>query len=366
MTNPHPNRILPVAGVHRNLLAESGTRQSTNRWLDINDVFSPNRNRRETTEQSTSRKPKSALLRCRRSIIMASFNACTARIDDKAMEMAYCAQACGIDILGVQEHRRVHKDEEDILKFEKIESYHLITSSAWRNERQASQGGVGLLISSRAKNALRSVESITERILLAEFESNPVTTVIVCSPINTAPVEEVESFYDQLHSVIADIPAHNFVAILGDFNARLGTEDARFPYHDVTNRNGGYLSELLCEKELLAANTLFDKRRGKRWTFKDRFTGMLRQLDYILVRRKWRNSILNSEAYNTFCSVSSDHRVVSAKIRLSLRTQKRPKRNFYDWEEFSRRPDLQEKYSVLIRNKFRPLQSTYLYLKGLF
>ena len=87
---------------------------------------------------------------------------------------------------------------------------------------------------------------------------------------------------------------------------------------------------------------------------------MLHQLDYILVRRKWRNSILNSEAYNTFCSVGSDHRVVSAKIRLSLRTTRNPKRNLYDWEMFSRRPDLQEQYSVLIKNKFRPLQSDNL------
>ena len=105
---------------------------------------------------------------------------------------------------------------------------------------------------------------------------------------------------------------------------------------------------------------MFEKRRGKRWTFQDRTTGTLRQLDYILVRRKWRNSILNSEAYNTFCSVGSDHRVVSAKIRLSLRTTKNPKRNLYDWEMFSRRPDLQEQYSVLIKNKFRPLQSDSL------
>ena len=49
---------------------------------------------------------------------------------------------------------------------------------------------------------------------------------------------------------------------------------------------------------------------------------MLRQLDYILVRRKWRNSILNAEPYSTFSSVGSDHRVVSIKVRMSLRVPK--------------------------------------------
>ena len=264
MAHLHPNRILPVAGVHRNR-AESGIRQSTEQQcLDIDDVISSNRYRREITKPSTSRKPNGALLRCRRPVILASFNACTAREEHKVMEIAHCAQSCGIEILGVQEHRRVHKEDDDVIKFEKTESYHMITTSAWRNASQASQGGVGLLISSKAKNALRSVESISERILLAEFESNPVTTVIVCySPTNTAPLEEVEPFYDQLQSVISDIPAHNFVAVLGDFNARLGPEDARYPYHDATNRNGGYLSELLCKKELLAANTMFEKDKAR-------------------------------------------------------------------------------------------------------
>ena len=35
--------------------------------------------------------------------------------------------------------------------------------------------------------------------------------------------------------------------------------------------------------------------------------------------RKWRNSVKNAEAYSTFASVGSDHRIVSARIKLSLR-----------------------------------------------
>ena len=276
------------------------------------------------------------------------------RKDEDAMEIAHCAESCGVDILGIQEHRRVHNEEErEELKFEKVESYHLITSSAWRNGSQASQGGVGLLLSSKAKRSLRSVESISERILVAEFESNPVTTVMVIySPTNTSPIDEAESFYDSLKSVIRDVPAHNFLVVLGDFNARLGKDNTPFPFHEKTNRNGDLFAELLCENELLASNTLFEKRVGKRWTFKDRATGDLRQLDYVLIRKKWRNSILNAEAYNTFRSVGSDHRVVSAKIRLSLRAPRKSQRNRLDWEEFSRRRDLQDQYSVDIQNKF--------------
>ncbi len=69
-------------------------------------------------------------------------------------------------------------------------------------------------------------------------------------------------FYDDLTSVIRNVPAHNFLTVLGDFNARLGPDDARFTLHDQSNRNGVLLAELLVENQLLAANTLFEKRRG--------------------------------------------------------------------------------------------------------
>lgn len=126
-------------------------------------------------------------------------------------------------------------------------------------------------------------------------------------------------------------------------------------YHDSTNRNSKHLADLLLEQELLAVNTLFQKKVGKRWTFQDRATGMLRQLDYILVRRKWKNSILNAEPYGTFNSVGSDHRVVSMKVRLSLRVPKPSPRKHHDWKVLSTSPDLQARYAVEVRNCFKLL-----------
>ena len=139
MLHPHVNRILPAAEVRRNHLAESSTRQPTSEVQDIDEDASPNRLRREVSEGSIAVLPKRALLRCRRPVIMASFNANTARTDEDAIEIAYCAESCGIDILGIQKHRRVHdEDQKEDIKFEKLESYHLLTSSAWTNESQAS------------------------------------------------------------------------------------------------------------------------------------------------------------------------------------------------------------------------------------
>ena len=212
------------------------------------------------------------------------------------------------------------------------------------------------MLGSRARKALRRVYHHTNRILMAEFAGNPVTTVLVVySPTNVAPPEEVEKFYEDLDTAIRDIPAHNFLAILGDFNARLGPEDAPYPFHDSTNRNGTHLTALLMEHQLLAANTMFQKRTGKRWTFRDRASGTVRQLDYILVRQKWRNSVLNAEPYSTFSSVGSDHRVVAMRVRLSLRVPKPSPKIRQDWKAFAADPDLQARYTVEVRNRFQQL-----------
>ena len=171
----------------------------------------------------------------------------------------------------------------------------------------AAQGGVGLLLGQQARKALLKAKPSSQRIMIAEFDGNPKTTVIVVyAPTNCADEEEIERFYDDLRNALEDVPAHNFLAVMGDFNARLGPEDAPFTLHKATNRNGKYLADLLVEFDLVAANTQFQKRPGKLWTFKDRATDSTRQLDYILIRKKWRNSIHNSEAYNIFNTVGSD------------------------------------------------------------
>ena len=263
-------------------------------------------------------------------------------------ELAHCAEARGVEILGVQEHRRVHNDIN--IKYCRVESYTFVTASAWRNEAQAATGGVGLLLSPRARKTLRKAHSVSERILIAEFNSNPVTTIMaVYSPTNVASADEVEKFYRDLATAVRIVSAHNFLAILGDFNARLGRSDAPYTYHEDTNRNGTYLASLLLEQELLPVNAMFRKRMGKRWTFQDPM-GTKRQLDYILVRRKWRNSILNAEAYNTFNSVGSDHRVVSMRVRLSLRTPKPSSVVRHDWRAFSANPELQARYTAEFRD----------------
>ncbi|XP_072049998.1 uncharacterized protein [Amphiura filiformis] len=221
----------------------------------------------------------------------------------------------------------------------------------------AAVGGVGVLLSNFARKVLVSVCYISPRILKVTLNGNPQTTIIVTySPTNVADEDDVTDFYNQLTKATREVPAHNFLIVIGDFNARVGQDIAKFSYHKTTNRNGELMLDYTLENNLVVTNTTFQKRATKLWTC-ELPSGYRAQLDYVLVRKKWRNSVINSEAYNSFASIGSDHRIVTANIRLSLRANGKspPKRVKYNWNKLASDPDLQENYTIEVRNRFTAL-----------
>ncbi|KAI4827577.1 hypothetical protein KUCAC02_030965 [Chaenocephalus aceratus] len=75
------------------------------------------------------------------------------REEARLVELAHCAEERGVEILGIQEHRRVPTDNRIV--YCRVERCMFITASAWRNEAQAATGGVGLMLGPLARKALR-------------------------------------------------------------------------------------------------------------------------------------------------------------------------------------------------------------------
>ena len=48
-----------------------------------------------------------------------------------------------ISVMGIQEHRIIHKDPTQTIIHHKIGDQYLVTSTAWRNRAPAACGGVG-------------------------------------------------------------------------------------------------------------------------------------------------------------------------------------------------------------------------------
>ena len=147
----------------------------------------------------------SGLLRPKKTISVSTFNVRTLSGDRKINELIAGAEQHHIDVICIQEHRHFH-DNIDI-RYSDMGSWTLITASETKNSVNATVGGVGFLINSRAKASLNYVSKVSSRIVAATFNSNPSLTLVSCyRPTNCSDVEVVEDFYDDLSETIKHTP----------------------------------------------------------------------------------------------------------------------------------------------------------------
>ena len=311
------------------------------------------------------------ILRCKKPLLLSTFNARTLVVRDannnagrttvyKTDELAHMLNKIGGEITGIQETRLKHEKDrrEEVNSQTAAFGYTLYTVSAWENEQQAATGGIGLMLGRTSHDLLIGVERISNRIMKADFRGNPAMTIIVAyAPTEAAEEPVKDTYFQQLRSTLEAVPPHNFLAILTDGNARFGKDDVLFSYNETTNDNGNRHLEVMEEHRLVAANTLFKKRPGKLWTWTSPHHTH-HQLDYIFVRSKWKNSVTNCEAYNTFGTLFSDHRVVTAKVSLRLRSTKpnaSSKVAKYIWSDLATNKEIQSRYAVEVRNRYQLL-----------
>ena len=296
---------------------------------------------------------KQKLLKCKKkkTIQIATFNVRTLNRIGQLPEMTASAVEHMIDIICIQERRYMHT--KDIKYHDTGNGWTLATVSAWKNSLNATVGGVGILIGPRALKTLNSIERIKPMMIAATLNGNPRATIISCySPINVSEETELVTFYDELSSLVRSV-----LVIGGDMNAQIGkNRNNGYSLHNTSNRNGQHLKESMMENRLTCLNTNYQKREGKLWTYTYAYNSKA-QIDYVLINKKWKNSAMNCEAYSSFESVSSDHRIVTAKIRLSLRKNatRIATTKHYDWVLLNNR-DIRDKYVLELRNRFETLQ----------
>ena len=159
--------------------------------------------------------------------------------------------------------------------------------------------------------------------ILATFNGNHSTTIISCySPTNVSDEIILIAFYNELSILVCGIPKHNSLIIGEDMNPQISKNvNTKFSLHNSSNRNGKHHSDFIQENTLSCLNTKSKKRKGNLWTY-TYASNAKAHIGFILINKKWNNSPLNYEAYFSFEGVSSDYRIVTAKIRLSQRTTK--------------------------------------------
>ena len=73
---------------------------------------------------------------------------------------------------------------------------------------------------------------VSDRVMMMRLhlsKDNFATIISVYVPTKTKPDENKEAFYNQLASVLTGIPRTDKLLVIGYFNARIGTENDKWP-----------------------------------------------------------------------------------------------------------------------------------------
>ena len=182
------------------------------------------------------------------------------------------------------------------------------------------------------------------------------------APTECSPSTAKDDFYASLAEHLEQLKRHDINLVVGDFNARIGTDShhthpevvERYCYHDQTNDNGERLVNLCVEHNLRPAQSRFPHPLGRLWTW-NHPAGSKHQLDHILINSKWVNSLRNCRAYNSV-ELDSDHRIVSIHLLASLRSIKKTtcKRPKFNWKKLQN-PATKNEFQLELSNRFEAL-----------
>ena len=303
----------------------------------------------------------------RDTLLLATFNVRTLAEKGKLDELCTTASKYNIDFISIQEHRYTTDEEIDTINMNKL-GYTFVYTSA-NNKIKNKAGGVGLLFNQKYKNNIKKYERINERILLVTLNTNPeLKLYTIYAPTESSNKENKTKFYEALEKSI-ESNKYSLTIILGDFNAQIGEDHkltnpriiGNFTYHQRTNNNGKLMINFCENNSFRPIQTRFQHNKYRLWTWQDLKTRKKvntnenhkekTQIDHILIMNRWLSSIKNCRAYDTG-SVLTDHRIVVAKLKISMKIIKENNKEEIDWEKLKDQ-EIRTKYNKTFSENYK-------------
>ena len=122
--------------------------------------------------------------------------------------------------------------------------------------------------------------------------------------------------------MMKEVKSTDVLIILGDFNAKVGKEN----FQNIAgnyglgkrNERGDRLLQFCIENNMIVTNTYFQHPKRLLYTWKSPGDVCRNQIDYILIRHRYRNSVKQCRTYPG-ADIGSDHNPLIAKIKIRLK-----------------------------------------------
>ena len=233
----------------------------------------------------------------------------------------------GIDIVALSETRFAGQGQLS----EASSGYTFFWSGKEDTERRES--GVGFAIRDSLLKGMKSLPvGVNDRMMSMRLPlrgKQHLTLISVYAPTMTHTDENKEMFYRQLHDLVDATPKGDKLIILGDFNARVGSDSNTWGevigQHGIgrANSNGLLLLSFCLEHSLAITNTMFQLNDHHKVTWMHPRSKHWHLIDYIITRKKdLRDFHITRALRGADCW--TDHCLLRSKLKLQLRKPKRP------------------------------------------
>ena len=233
-----------------------------------------------------------------------------------------------IDIAALSETRLAGKGE----LYERGSGYTFFWSGRGSKERR--EAGVGFAVKTALVGKLAGPPNgENDRLMTMKlpfsFGRKHLTIISAYAPTMTNSDEVKFKFYEELHSAIAAVPKADKLIILGDFNARVGSDnvswDGVIGEYGVghCNSNGLLLLQTCAEHELLITNTVFRLPTRNRTSWMHPRSKHWHLIDYAVVRKRDRQDV---GVTKSMCGADcwTDHRLIVTKLNIRIQPKRRP------------------------------------------
>ena len=168
-------------------------------------------------------------------------------------------------------------------------------------------------------HCLNAISKMTEWSLFVSKQTIQYTVIQVYALTSNTEEAEVEQVCEDLQDLLELTPKKDVLFIIGDWNAKVGSQEipgitGKFSL-GIQNEASQRLTEFCQENALVIANTLFQQRKRRLYTWTSPDGQHQNQIDYILCCQRWRSSIQSAKT-RLKANYGSNHEFLIAKFRL--------------------------------------------------